>query len=280
MASVNSPIRRFIKPILFKLLNKRGYKWMQYYAKKKDITHRLVEEIEMELLPVLLNPGDEVLDIGANYVYYTERMAKLVPQGRVYAFEPIPFTWEVASMLVKKFRLKNVNLYKKGVGQKTETMRFSVPKMSYGTMATGLAHMASRNDELLKGTGHYVSEKNDEFEAEVVDIDSFLLPELKNLHFIKIDIEGAEYFALKGMEKTLEKFRPVILIEIVDLYLKSFGIDLAFFQQYIENTLGYRIYKYDQPSKKLFPQVGLISDERNFILIHAGKVSAYSTLIA
>ncbi|MEI9806548.1 MAG: FkbM family methyltransferase [Bacteroidota bacterium] len=51
------------------------------------------------------------------------------------------------------------------------------------------------------------------FDCEVVDIDSFLLPKLKKLTFVKIDIEGAEYFALKGMEKTLQQFKPVILIE-------------------------------------------------------------------
>src|SRR3981081_3931150 len=99
MASVNSPIRKFLKPILFKLLGKKGYKWAQFYGKKKDIVNRLVEEIEMELLPQLVKKDDEVLDIGANYAYYTERLSRLVPLGKVYAFEPIPFTYEVAEML-------------------------------------------------------------------------------------------------------------------------------------------------------------------------------------
>ncbi|MEI9806546.1 MAG: hypothetical protein WDO16_00980 [Bacteroidota bacterium] len=54
MASVKSPLRRIIKPILFKLLGKKGYKWAQFYGKKKDITNKLVEEIEMELLPQLV----------------------------------------------------------------------------------------------------------------------------------------------------------------------------------------------------------------------------------
>jgi len=280
MASVNSPIRRLVKPFLFKMLGKRGYKWVQYYAKKRDIKYRLVEEIEMELLPQLIKHDDEVLDIGANYAYYTERLSKLATDGRIYAFEPIPFTYEVASMIVKKFRLKNVNLYQKGLGEKTEILRFSVPKLSFGSMVAGLAHMAKRDNNVLKGTGHFVSDDTNEFDAEVVDIDSFLLPELKKLSFVKIDIEGAEYFALKGMEKTLDKFKPVILIEIVALYLRSFNIELSFFQEYIQDTLGYKIYKYDKDSKKLIQQIGPIDDERNFFLIHSINVNAYKNLIA
>ena len=280
MASVKSPLRSFVKPILFKLLGKNGYKWAQFYAKKKDIRNKLVEEIEMELLPALIQKDDEVLDIGANYAYYTERLSKLVPEGKVFAFEPIPFTYDVAVMLVKSFKLKNVQLYQKGVGQKTETMRFSVPKMEFGSISAGQAHMADRNNDKIKGSAYYVSDKNEEFDCEVVDIDSFLLPQLKKLSFVKIDIEGAEFFALKGMENTLRKFRPVILIEIVPLFLESFKIELPFFQRYIEQTLNYRIFEYDQSQKKLLELRTPISKDRNYMLIAGDKVSDYKHLIA
>jgi FkbM family methyltransferase len=278
MASVKSPLRTFLKPILFKLLGKNGYKWAQYYGKKKDIEKRLVEEAEMELLPLLLKKEDEVLDIGANYAYYTERLSRLVPAGKVYAFEPIPFTYSVAVMLVKKFKLANVNLYNKGVGQKTEIMRFSVPKMDIGTLSAGQAHMADRNNEMVKGSEYYVSDNTEEFDCEVVDIDSFLLSSFKNLSFVKIDIEGAEYFALKGMEKILRLFTPAILIEIVPIFLKSFTIEIDFFQNYIENGLGYKIFIYNKATKKLQPTAS-ITEDRNYILLHANKIDDYKHLI-
>ncbi len=269
-----------IKPILFKLLGKNGYKWAQFYAKKRDIDNRLVEEIEMELLPMLVKEGDEVLDIGANYAYYTERLSRLVGNGHVYAYEPIPFTYQVASMLVKKYRLKNVDLYQKGVGQQTETLRFSVPKMDFGSLSAGQAHMAGRDNKMIKGSDYFVSDKNEEFDCSVVDIDSFQLPALSNLSFIKIDIEGAEYFALKGMEKTLEKFKPAILIEIVPLFLKSFNIELPFFQNYLEQTLGYKVFEYEQKDKKLKATEGAISKDRNYILLHQSKIAVYNNIIA
>ena len=279
MASVKSPLRNFLKPILFKLLGKNGYKWAQYYAKKKDIKNRLVEEKEMELLPALVKKEDEVLDIGANYAYYTERLSGLITSGKVYAFEPIPFTYGVASMLVKKLKMPNVNLYNKGVGQKTETMRFSVPKMDIGTLSAGQAHMAGRNNEMVKGSEYFVSEKTEEFDCQVVDIDSFLFASLKNLTFVKIDIEGAEYFALKGMEKTLAKFKPAILIEIVPVFLKSFKIEIDFFQEYLEQTLGYKIFIYN-PEQKIMQASASITQDRNYILLHASKLADYKHLIA
>ena len=92
MASVKSPIRSFVKPLFFKLLGKRGYFRMQVYAKAKDIRERLVEEKEMALLPKLVAKGDDVLDVGANFAYYSERLSGLVgKEGNVLAFEPIPF---------------------------------------------------------------------------------------------------------------------------------------------------------------------------------------------
>ena len=269
-----------IKPILFKLLGKKGYKMAQFYAKKRDIDNRLVEEIEMELLPALLKSGDEALDIGANYAYYTERLSRLVPDGHVYAFEPIPFTYSVAGMLVKRYKLENVDLYQKGVGEKTAVIRFSVPKLDFGSLSAGQAHMSGRDNKMIKGSDYFVSDKNEEFDCEVIDIDSFLLPTLKNLTFIKIDIEGAEYFALKGMEKTLQRFKPAILIEIVPLFLKSFSIELPFFQQYLEKTLGYKIFEYQPAEKNLKATNGMISKDRNYILLHESKLAEYNNLIA
>jgi hypothetical protein len=52
---------------------------------------------------------------------------------------------------------------------------------------------------------------------EVIQIkvfDDLFFNDLDRLDFIKIDVEGAELFALEGMVKSIQKFKPVILIEI------------------------------------------------------------------
>lgn len=279
MASVNSPIRRYIKPLLFRLMGKRAYKYAQLYGKLRDIKYRLVEEREMKLLPLLVAEGDTVLDIGANFAYYTERLSQLTGNnGKVIAFEPIPFTFEVCRMIVKKLGLKNVILYNKGVSDKTETVQFSVPKLGFGGISAGQAHLAGRKNEAEDRSKYYNFSEDEYFDCQVIDLDSFGL-DITGLSFVKIDIEGAEPFALKGMERLLEKYRPVLLIEVQPYFLRGFGIDANDFRQYITNNLGYVICYMDTETDKLIKLSGDFFDA-NFILLPAERMADYQNLLA
>ena len=246
MGSVHSPVRKFLKPILFKLFGKSLYPWFQFKAKARDIYSRLVEEKEMELLPLLLTANDEAIDIGANYAYYTERLAHLCK--KVYAFEPIPFTHKVCAMLIRHYKLNNVTLYKQGVGEKNEWHKFLVPVTDFGAISAGQAHFGERNDELEGKEIHARFTKHQEVDCEVIALDS-LINNFANLKFIKIDIEGAEYFAFKGMIKTIEKFKPVILVEINPFFLKGFNLSEESLKTLIAE-LGYETFVYDEKIKK------------------------------
>ena len=46
---------------------------------------------------------------------------------------------------------------------------------------------------------------------------------ITKVDFIKADIEGGELDMLRGAEKLLEKFKPIIMIEIVDVHCHRFG---------------------------------------------------------
>lgn len=46
------------------------------------------------------------------------------------------------------------------------------------------------------------------------------LPQIK---LIKIDIEGAEHNAIKGMKKLISRDKPIIILELTDAYLNQFG---------------------------------------------------------
>jgi FkbM family methyltransferase len=276
MAEFNSPIRNFIKPFLFKFFGKRGYFLLQYFAKLKDIKEKLVEESEMRLLPRLIKKNDEVLDIGANYAYFTVRLAGICPSGKVYAFEPIPFTYNVAHKIVKHYKLSNVNLYNKGVSNKNETIVFEVPVQSFGAISAGQAHISGRDNTLPGNDRLYKFSSHEKVKCEVVTIDSFL-PQLKNLTFIKMDIEGAEYFALKGMVGTLTKFKPVILMEVIPFFFKGFNIAesqiISFFEE-----MNYEFYAYNNSENKIEPCPPPFS-ERNYIMIHKEKIAEYKNLM-
>lgn len=277
MVSVNSPIRKFVKPILFKLLNKRIYSWFQYRAKIRDIKKRLVEEKEMQLLPQIINDGDEVLDLGANYAYYTIRMSELVRTGKVFAFEPIPITHQICKKIVDYFKADNVELFQKAVGEKNEIQKFRAPLQDFDFISAGQAHIATRNNEIEGKDVLYKFDKDTYFDCEIVRLDDFLKNKLNNLSFVKIDIEGAELFALKGMTELIKKFKPVILMEIVPFFLKGFKINEKDLLNFIK-TLNYKMFLYDETNNKLIPHKGIVI-ESNYILIHKNKIKEFDHLI-
>lgn len=278
MASVNSPIRKFVKPILYKLLGNNIYLWFQFYGKLRDINNKLVEEKEMELLPDFIKEGSETLDIGANYAYYSVRMAKLVGNtGKVYAFEPIYFTSKIFKKIVKYFGLGNIIFFQKGAGDSNEKISFNVPLQDFGAPSTSMSHFARRNNELEEKEKFYVFDKHEIQECDVIRIDDFLLPKLKDLSFVKIDIEGAEYYALKGMVKTLMCFKPVIIVEIQPFFLKGFGIPENEILDLIEN-IGYKMFLYQQEIRKLMPFTPPLIDS-NYILIPRDHLSNYDHIL-
>ena len=266
MSTINSPLRRFLKPLLFRLFGKTLYPWFQYKAKVKDIDSHLVDEDELDVLPWFINQQDEAIDIGANFGYYAVPMGRIAK--KVYAFEPIPFTYEVCKKVLRHYRLNNVELFKNGIGVNNEKMIFSVPVMDFGGISAGQAHLNGR-----KENGIAVSQKNQEVECEVITIDS-LLDTFEKISFVKMDIEGAEYFALKGMKGTLEKFRPAILIEINPDFLKGFGISEQELNELIDLT-GYKVFSYDKKMGKLI-KWGKPYIEDNYLLLHQDRIGEFA----
>lgn len=278
MASVNSPLRRLLKPLVFRIVPDRIYFWLHCVGKLRDIRLRLVEEREMRLLPEFIRPGDDVIDLGANYAYYSARMSSLVGSGgKVYAFEPIPFTAKVFRRLISSLKIDNVELTEKGAGARNERVVFHVPLQDFGAPSAGISHVGTRNNDLPGRDQFYAFNRHQEVSCEVVAIDDFLLPRLSRLSFIKIDIEGAEYFALQGMRKTLEKFKPVILVEIQPFFLQGFGITQEQVLSLIRD-MGYEMFVYDEPSHKLTPFTVPLPDY-NYVLIHRSGTARYANLI-
>jgi FkbM family methyltransferase len=254
------------------------YFWLHCIGKARDIRLRLVEEREMQLLPEFVHAGDEVIDLGANYAYYSARMSELVgPGGTVYAFEPIPATCRVFRWLMASLHLRNVELIEKGAGARTEKVVFHVPLQDFGAPSAGISHVGSRNNDLPGREQWYAFNSHQAVECDVVAIDEFLLPRLSRLTFVKIDIEGAEYFALQGMRRTLERFKPVVLVEIQPFFLKGFGLTLEQVTGLI-GELGYDIFEHDAPGHRLVPFTAPRPDY-NYVLIHRSATTRYAKLI-
>lgn len=169
------------------------------------------DEPEFERLAKWISADDWVLDIGANMGHYTARLAALVgPGGRVLAFEPIPDTFECLTANVRRFGLRNVTLFNAAVCEQPGVVSMVVP-----TLASGWPNPYEAHIEASPGA----------FRVLALAIDSLAIP--RPIKLVKIDVEGHEWGALRGMRALLERDRPTLIVETfsdeVDAWIEALG---------------------------------------------------------
>ena len=130
-----------------------------------------------------LAPGDKFVDIGANIGYYTCLAAKLVgPSGTVYAIEASSSTYELLLENLNLNELDNVRTYNNAVFDKEATLRlFKNKEFNIG-----------RTNILKERPGGTVEEVDALRLHQLIDLET-----LFDVRLIKIDVEGAEWFADK-----------------------------------------------------------------------------------
>ncbi len=151
---------------------------------------------EIELLKKLIKPGDAVLDIGGNIGFYAKILSDLVgDKGKVFCFEPDRINFKHLSKNV--IRKTNINLFNCAVSDKNEDLKI------YRSKLLNVDHRT------------YPVNNYDSIEiVKAVSIDSIITSEnIQKIELIKIDIQGYELSAFKGMLNLLEKQSPKIIAE-------------------------------------------------------------------
>lgn len=204
----------------------------------------ILEDTYVKFWNSLLRKGDIVFDIGANIGYYSMLAAKRIsPEGRVYSFEPVSSTFACLKENAGMNNFENIILTNAGVSDTKGTTKIYVADITN----TGTSSLA------MQGNFSGVTE-----EVFIITIDEFAEENrTSRADIIKIDVEGCEYNALKGMKKLLESYKPLVLIEIVDERLKLFDSSkeniFDFFESIgffgFEITGEKTIRKYQRPSE-------------------------------
>lgn len=169
------------------------------------------DEAEYSKLGQWVRPGDWVLDVGANVGHYSNRLSQLVgPTGRVFAFEPVPQTFEILAANMGRCPLGNITLLNVAASDTMGVVGMSIPRFD-----TGLENYYRSS----------VTTESSALSVMAIPIDSLRFPSRVSL--IKIDVEGHELSALKGMEYLLKRDHPVLIVEgqaeEVHEYLRSLG---------------------------------------------------------
>jgi len=146
----------------------------------------------------LVKPGMVVYDIGAHVGFYTLFFAKLVgPDGLVYAFEPATQNLDFLSRHIKLNHLTNVQVQETAVGDHTGQAGF-------------ILHPDSSSMNRLAALSEAAAEES----VPLLALDDFIRNGNPRPDFIKMDIEGAEFLALQGMQSLLAEKPPILSIAI------------------------------------------------------------------
>ena len=171
------------------------------------------EEVEYRRLEEWVGAGDWVLDLGANVGYFTAKLSALVgATGRVLAFEPIRETFELLSANVARFPSRNVTLFNVAVSDSTCLASMSIPRFDNNLENYYMARLADGG-----GTSSVLC----------MPVDALGLT--AKIKLAKVDVEGHEFSALKGMEQIIARDRPVLIVEgnstEVEAFLTQYGYE-------------------------------------------------------
>jgi FkbM family methyltransferase len=153
-------------------------------------------ETELRYLDEFIASTRTAVDVGANIGLYTCELSRRF--HRVVAFE----INEDLITLIRQFNPGNIELILCGLSSAGGSARFYIP------VAGGQAHegWGSLHRDNLTGAETLI-----EKDVKLATLDEFALTEVD---FMKIDVEGHEVEVLKGAVKTIEKWRPIVLVEL------------------------------------------------------------------
>jgi FkbM family methyltransferase len=183
----------------------------QYYYRKVDSYRKRnswEDERDLQVVKHLVAPGDSVIDVGANFGFYTAYLSGRVgPHGCVSSFEPIPLTFGILSYIVGRSSLENVRLFKFAASDSNGSATMGIPRPDDGLDNYYQARLMPAGDTPGVAIGQRL-------EVPLRTLDSVIDSASKPITFIKLDVEGHELEAVEGAMTLVRSFKPALLIEV------------------------------------------------------------------
>ncbi|WP_312763790.1 FkbM family methyltransferase [Epilithonimonas sp.] len=188
-----------------------SYYKSRFFKKLKGLTAQnlLERKVEPEFFWIkeILTKDSVFMDVGANVGAYLYTLENHLNLENIFAFEPNPQLFKRLKRLFPKVNLSSVAL-----SDISTIAEFKIPVINgervhtRGTLQTSIKEKNEEKTILQK--------------VEVKPLDDLDL-NLKNLSFIKIDVEGNEMQTLRGAKKTIEKYKPILMVEMEQRHRKE-----------------------------------------------------------
>ena len=170
--------------------------------------------------------------------------------GKVFSFEPEPKNFELLKKNVEINNYSNVILEKKAIGNKTGTTKLYLADRKNNIFSSGM-HRIFRSD--------LVSQIPDPISINIIKLDDYLqdLKFIKKIRLIKIDVEGAEFDVLKGMNKILDENKEIeIVMEFSSENLEDYGSNAYDVVNFLMNK-GFKLSVINEVEKRMEEVTGI-----------------------
>jgi FkbM family methyltransferase len=216
------------------------------------------EKTEWEMLCRMMGKRSIVWDVGANVGWYSLNLAKLFPEAQVLAFEPIYSTFRQLERNVQINGLGNIHIHNFGFSDRSGHIKFYLP---FQNSANASSANLSEDENAMQVI------------CQVMRMDDFAEEACLKMDLIKCDVEGAELLVLKGGARSLERYRPVIFMEM----LRKWSAKFEYHPNQIIGLLGDMGYRcFTALDKKLveFFHIDEATTETNFFFLHPNRHSS------
>ena len=191
-----------------------------------DVTKNLqYDRLTQKIMKQYLSKTSNCVDIGCHKGEILDLMLQYAPEGKHYAFEPIPYLFKE---LEKKY-INMAHIFPYALSEKSGTSTFQLIKNAPAYSGIKRRHYDIANPEI------------EEIEVELKTLDEIISLN-DDINFIKIDVEGGEFDVLKGAKKILIKNKPILLFECGKGACDYYGTNPLEVYDFITNEIGLQIF--------------------------------------
>tara|TARA_Y100000816_G_scaffold292181_1_gene286255 strand:+ start:493 stop:1482 length:990 start_codon:yes stop_codon:yes gene_type:complete len=174
---------------------------LNHFPSKEELIQDKILSLIKSEKPVILDVG---ANIGRNSIYYSN----FYKDCKIYCFEPSSENFNTLKQNILLNRI-NAKLFKIGISDTNSQAIIGMPSASQ--------HKRYKIRSKQSGLYSIFADGSDASSEGITlrKLDDLILEEgIINIDFIKIDVEGAEYSVLKGANTAIEKFHPILQIEL------------------------------------------------------------------
>ena len=232
---------------IFKFLTKSkfilNFKDYKFYASfnKKSLSRWMLKNLKpwdsanvKKVIYFMKKYNGSFVDCGCNFGAYSIPIAKEFEDQNIYAFDASKKAIHTLEENINLNKIKNINYFNIGIGDKNTEAYFN------------------ENIDNLKNDGSFrFTQNKDNEKINIYKLDDIFKNEkisLKENIIIKLDLEGFDFLALKGLTETIQKSKVIIFIEISKLLLENSENFSNEFNLFIKNN-RLNIYDLDLISK-------------------------------